>query len=177
MSPVPLQVASPPVGSVSQSPHLTFFLISAPYDDVLCKGGPKYKMYPLRSRTSYIGESRPGVAAQSRSTTSSILYLVANQIKDGGVVVSSPIPSPCCRVHVVAMVTPLLGMFHLPTCTILSLTQPTISCREREKHGTFNGYKVTGVSEAHHHHGLSRASLSPVPCSVANRALSTPCRI
>ena len=44
--------------------------------------------------------------------------------------------------------------------------------REHGKHGTLYGYKVTGVPEKHHH-GLSRASVSPVPCSVANRALST----
>ena len=114
------------------------------------------------------------VAARFRRTTCSILYLVANQIKDGGVVVSSPIPSPCSRAHGGATAWDI--PVHLPTCTILSLTQPTISCREREKHGTLYGYKVTGVPVARHL-GLSRASVSLVPCSVANRALSTPCRI
>ena len=86
---------------------------------------------------SYISESGPGVAAWSHETTSSILYLVANQIQDGRVVVSSLILSLSLRAfyhHGGATA----WMFQMPCPCVprFPLLHPQIFCKEREKHGT-----------------------------------------
>ena len=117
---------------------------------------------------SYISESGPGVAAWSHETTSSILYLVANQIQDGRVVVSSLILSLSLRAFCrhggditardVQMPCP-----YVP-CFALLYLQIFVGSSRNMAHSMDS--QATGVPEERHH-GLSRASVSYVQCTVA----------
>ena len=121
---------------VAESPS-NLFRYRPPEMVISCLGGPKDKIYPQRVPMSYTGESGPGVAEWYHRTTSSIFYLVANQIKDGRVVVSSLILSlslrACCRRGGATArgIPDALSM-----CTMFSLALPTNFCRELEEHGT-----------------------------------------
>ena len=172
MSPVPLHVAAPPVGSVSQSPHLTFSDIGLLRWSYFVWASPKGKIFLQRVPMSYISESGPGVAAWSHETTSSILYLVANQIQDGRVVVSSLILSLSLRAfcrHGGATARDVQMPCPYVPCFPLLYLQIFVGSSRNMAHSMDS--QATGVPEARYH-GLSRDSVSLVQCTVATGSVA-----
>ena len=120
---------------------------------------------------SYISESGPGVAAWSHKTTS-ILYLVANQIQDGRVVVSSLILSLSLRAfcrHGGATARDFQVPCPCVPCFPLLYLQIFVGSSRNMAHSMDS--QATGVPEARYH-GLSRNSVSLVQCTVATGSVA-----
>ena len=161
---------------VAESPS-NLFPIWTPRDGNNLYGRTQRKNIPSEGSDVTYQRSGPGVTACSHRTT--ILDLVANQIKSGRVVLSSLILSLSLRVFCrEGGATAWDDPVSLATSTILSRDQPTISCKKHEKYGTLKNMATRSP-------GPMKCSITDgrtPPCvpsllTVANRALNTPCRI